>query len=97
MKLIRKQCPNCGAGLKFNSNDKEVTCEYCKQSFIIEGNEQDDNLELVSEVREAILDNVVSGFKTAKTMSTVGFVIFFIIFFLVFAFIIFTFVTMMIF
>ncbi len=36
MKLIEKKCPNCGASLSFNSNDKEVTCKYCNVSFEIE-------------------------------------------------------------
>lgn len=36
MKLIEKKCPNCGAGLKFDEDDKEVVCEYCKKSYVIE-------------------------------------------------------------
>lgn len=39
MKLVQKKCPNCGAPLSFNEKDKEVTCEYCKQKFIIEKDE----------------------------------------------------------
>ena len=36
MKIIEKKCPNCGAGLEFNENDKSCRCEYCKRSFEIE-------------------------------------------------------------
>ena len=36
MKLIQKRCPNCGAKLKFDKNDDEVTCQYCETSFEIE-------------------------------------------------------------
>ncbi len=36
MKLIEKKCPNCGASLSFNSEDKEITCKYCNISFEIE-------------------------------------------------------------
>lgn len=36
MKLIEKKCPNCGANLEFNDNDKSCKCSYCKRSFEIE-------------------------------------------------------------
>lgn len=36
MKLIEKKCPNCGAGLSFDKDDVEVTCEYCKKSYVIQ-------------------------------------------------------------
>lgn len=36
MKLVEKKCPNCGASLSFDSDDKEVTCKYCNNSFEIE-------------------------------------------------------------
>ncbi len=36
MKLISKNCPNCGANLAFDENDKKVTCSYCKQTSIIQ-------------------------------------------------------------
>ena len=36
MKLIEKKCPNCGASLSFNDNDKSCKCEYCKRNFEIE-------------------------------------------------------------
>lgn len=33
MKLIEKRCPNCGAGLSFDENDKNVHCEYCNMNY----------------------------------------------------------------
>ena len=36
MRLIEKECPNCGAGLSFTENDKSCKCEYCKREFEIE-------------------------------------------------------------
>lgn len=40
MKLIEKRCPNCGAGLSFNENDKNVQCEYCKMNYEIKKDEE---------------------------------------------------------
>ena len=36
MRLIEKKCPNCGANLEFDENDKSCKCQYCKRSFEIE-------------------------------------------------------------
>jgi hypothetical protein len=36
MRLIEKKCPNCGATLEFNENDKSCKCNYCKRGFEIE-------------------------------------------------------------
>lgn len=36
MKLIEKKCPNCGAELKFDKDDTEVECIYCKASYEIQ-------------------------------------------------------------
>ena len=36
MKLIEKKCPNCGANLKFDKDDTEVTCKYCNASYEIQ-------------------------------------------------------------
>lgn len=41
MRLIEKECPNCGAGLKFNENDKSCKCEYCHREFEIERDKED--------------------------------------------------------
>lgn len=39
MKLIEKKCPNCGASLSFDKHDTDVTCEYCKKSYVIQRDE----------------------------------------------------------
>ena len=39
MKLVEKKCPRCGAGLSFNSNDKEVMCPYCRAKYEIDRTE----------------------------------------------------------
>ena len=36
MRLIEKECPNCGAGLHFTKEDTTCRCEYCKREFEIE-------------------------------------------------------------
>lgn len=36
MRLIEKECPNCGAGLSFTKDDTTCKCEYCKREFEIE-------------------------------------------------------------
>ncbi len=36
MKLIEKECPNCGAGLSFTKEDTTCKCEYCKREFEIQ-------------------------------------------------------------
>lgn len=39
MQLKELKCPNCGAKLKSNSNEKEngqITCPYCQTNFVIE-------------------------------------------------------------
>ena len=36
MRLIEKECPNCGAGVSFTPEDKSCKCEYCKREFEIE-------------------------------------------------------------
>ncbi len=42
MRIIEKECPNCGADLKFKNGDESVTCEYCKKEYLIE-NDSNDN------------------------------------------------------
>lgn len=43
MKLITQKCPNCGASLSFEEEDKKVTCEYCKQKILIEREKENKN------------------------------------------------------
>lgn len=48
MKLIEKKCPNCGASLEFNDNDRSCKCVYCKRGFeIVRDSENDDEYSLV--------------------------------------------------
>ena len=36
MRLIEKECPNCGASVSFTKEDTTCKCEYCKREFEIE-------------------------------------------------------------
>lgn len=36
MKFIAKECPKCGAPLKFKVGDRDVHCEHCRMDFAIE-------------------------------------------------------------
>lgn len=38
MKIIEKNCPSCGASVKFNENEQKGICECCKKEFLIEKN-----------------------------------------------------------
>ena len=71
MKIIEKKCPNCGASLSFNDNDKETKCNYCNREFIIEG-EKEENSRVKSE--DFILHE-----KVIKAYGTVHYIISFII------------------
>jgi hypothetical protein len=74
MKLFEKKCPNCGAQMSFKKDDKEVTCGYCRKSFIIEN----DNPEGVFDVESFKLIN-----NTMGIMSGMHFVIFGIALFMI--------------
>lgn len=43
MRLIEKECPNCGAGLSFTREDTTCRCEYCKREFEIERDKEKKN------------------------------------------------------
>ena len=68
MRLVEKKCPNCGASIKFNNEDKEVECTYCHAHFDIEKDPED-----------KIVDNFILHAKTIRTMSKSIFIIAFII------------------
>lgn len=36
MKIVSKECPKCGANLKFNVGDRDVHCEKCRRDFAVE-------------------------------------------------------------
>ncbi len=48
MRIIEKKCPNCGASLSFDSDDKEAKCNYCGQEFIIENDKKESNERLTA-------------------------------------------------
>lgn len=77
MKLFEKSCPNCGAELKFNLNDKEVTCNYCRKSYVIE-KDNDAPKELSSEDFQF---NEIAG--AVQTFSIAHFMIIFFAFVLI--------------
>ena len=75
MKLFEKKCPNCGAQLSFKKDDKEVTCDYCRKSFIIENNSHDGELNADS----FALINETFGMMTRVPLIIFGIVLFMII------------------
>ena len=84
MKLIEKKCPNCGAHLKFDNSSKEVTCNYCNATFIID--KENDNL--VDELSPEFI-NLQS--KNVKTLTKIIIFITLMIFIIVIAIFIVTF------
>lgn len=64
MKLIEKKCPNCGAGLKFDKDDTEVVCEYCKKSYVIQrdNTEKKDSTDL-SDIDYELIEEVFDKFN----------------------------------
>ena len=36
MEVLNYKCPNCSAGLKFDSSTQKMTCEYCGSSYTVE-------------------------------------------------------------
>ena len=88
MKLVEKKCPNCGAKLSFNKNDKEVVCKYCDKSYEIERETNiNDFIEDGFDPREFVLKNFKSIRKTGKFVTIFSICIFifiFIMFFIMF-------------
>lgn len=83
MRLIKKSCPNCGAGLKFDKHDTEVTCEYCKQSFMIEDREIGERIEIDPNVISNVSDDAKAGLVAFGAFSIVSGITFFIFFLLI--------------
>lgn len=93
MKLIEKKCPNCGASLKFDKDDTEVTCEYCNRHFTVQRDISDKknssktdlediDFELIEEVFNRFDKMTSSMFRTPRIVS--GIIIFIAIFVIVF-------------
>lgn len=36
MKLVDFRCPNCGSGIKADTDSRTATCEYCGSAFAID-------------------------------------------------------------
>ena len=36
MEILNYKCPNCSAGLEFNSKTQKMACEYCGNSYTVE-------------------------------------------------------------
>lgn len=67
MKLITRKCPNCGASLSFDENDKKVKCEYCKQDIVIEKEPFVDNDEFLLQIEKV----ASKGLKMQSKMFTI--------------------------
>lgn len=61
MNIIEKNCPSCGANVKFDESAKKVFCEYCKKEFLIEKNDESEYLLTIQEGhRNLVLALVIS-------------------------------------
>ena len=36
MALVDVKCPNCGGGLKVDSDKKATNCPFCKEAYIVQ-------------------------------------------------------------
>jgi uncharacterized Zn finger protein (UPF0148 family) len=99
MKLIEKKCPNCGANINFNLNDKEVKCSYCDTVFTIERDVT--NIDEAIEKGKENLDKVLNSesfnlsVKDVKKIRTTVMIISAIIFLIVICFFVFIFINIM--
>lgn len=79
MKLIKKKCPSCGAGLKFGQDETEIVCEYCNTHFTIQKETSETSTSTkkrISEEEFALIEDVFSQFnKIGKTSNKVAKVI----------------------
>lgn len=80
MKIIEKKCPNCGAGLNFDENDKSCKCEYCKKEFEIERDQQNNSNNLPDQFK---LSEAGKSFMKIAGITMLVPSIFFIIIFLI--------------
>lgn len=42
MKLVKMNCPHCGAPLTIDTDDEIIKCEYCESTLKIEDEQKDD-------------------------------------------------------
>ena len=66
MKLIKMKCPNCGAELDVDADQKMAVCEYCDTKFLIE-----DDQKVLSNAEESD-DKATSVRKGKKKFARLG-------------------------
>lgn len=82
LRLIEKECPNCGAGLSFTKEDTSCKCEYCKREFEIERDTAQEKLTdqfVLSELKTPFKIFTYFVFGNIITSIIVGIIIFIII------------------
>ena len=72
MKLVEKKCPNCGANIEFNAENKTVTCNYCNTTFEVER-------DIEKELKEEVILRFKETRKIGKTISVVAITMFIVI------------------
>ena len=82
MKLIERNCPNCGATLEIGENDKTCKCKYCHSTFEIERDEKEKE-DLEKSIR---LKKLESPLKVFGIYFIGSYIISALIFFIVFIF-----------
>ena len=83
MRLIEKECPNCGAGLSFTKEDTTCKCEYCKREFEIERDPEQKKL-----VDQFSLSELKTPFKIFSYITFGSFIVQALVFFVIFIIII---------
>lgn len=63
MKIIEKNCPSCGASVKFNENEQKGICEYCKKEFLIEKKYDDDYLLTIKKSHRSTVFAIILAFS----------------------------------
>lgn len=84
MKIIEKKCLNCGANLKINKNDTEITCDYCNATFLIDREMHDELGDFSTEFINLQRKNVKRISKIIIFFDIVIFIIVIAIIFIVF-------------
>ena len=64
MKLVDFKCPNCGSGIKADTDSRTATCEYCGSTFAIDDESLTVNVNL--SVRCALIESY--GHKKTEIM-----------------------------
>lgn len=77
MKLVEKKCPNCGANLSFNENDKVAKCDYCKREFEIERDAQDQINIVIGETGKNVLKYFFISHMVVGIISVIIFLVIF--------------------